>query len=99
MSGFVLNVTDQCKWGIAAGILVQRRLSPFNVVMTVSRNAASVAPSFSEYTLAGAKETLKILETAAEFIPIPFRGVIRVGVAVLQVCEVSKILDFVRIFC
>jgi hypothetical protein len=68
--------------------------------MTVSRNAASVAPSFSEYTLAGAKETLRILETAAEFIPIPFlRGVIRVGVAVLQACEASKILDFVQIFC
>ena len=93
-------MTDQCWVGTCGKYSCSKTLSPFDVVMTVSREGASIAPSFSEYTLAGAKETLKILETAAEFIPIPFlRGVIRVGVAVLQVCEVSKILDFVQMIC
>jgi hypothetical protein len=45
-----------------------------------------------EYATATGKETLKVLESAAKFVPVPFlQEVIRVALKVLQVCEVRHL--------
>ena len=53
-----------------------------------SDNAREVIPSTSKYILATGKQTLKVLQSAAAFIPVPLiREAVGVALKIMEVCE------------
>lgn len=52
---------------------------------------ASVVPATLEYAMESGKETLKVLKSAANLIPVPFlQEAIQVALKVLELCEVRQ---------
>ena len=57
-------------------------------IQNSSENSQEIIPSTAQYIMATGKETLKVLHSAAAFIPVPLiREAIGVALKVMEVCE------------
>ena len=49
-----------------------------------------IIPDTEEYVAAGGKEVLKVLQSAAELVPVPLlKDALGVAITIIKVCEVS----------
>ena len=49
-----------------------------------------VVPDIQEYVTAGGKEVIKVLQSAAELVPVPLlKDALDVAIKIIEVCEVS----------
>ena len=50
----------------------------------------SAIPKTQEYVTAGGKEVIKVLQSAAELVPVPLlKDALGVAITIIEVCEVS----------